>query len=259
MEMVKLTHAEMRVLDDALDMGGGYVLNFSDRTMAEFFDDEFGITIHQEKYAFNGTSKAKHVRAFVATEDEFTVARVLRSLWTYRESIERYQDVERSALIKDRFFTVLAKIEQGGAVPQTDAIYRFKQDETLEELIAALQRDIGANRPVAALDRLHTYCMKKFGHLLDTRNVTWDRAEPLHSRVGKYAKVLSQERQLRDVTSQIIKNAIGVFDKFNHVRNNQSLAHDNDLLDADEARFIYDSITAFLRFVKSIEENRFGP
>src|SRR3954471_2201483 len=99
MEIIKLTHAEMRVLDDALDMGGGYVLNFSDRTMAEFFDDEFGITIHQEKYAFNGTSKAKHVRAFVATEDEFTVARVLRSLWTYRESIERYQDVERSALI----------------------------------------------------------------------------------------------------------------------------------------------------------------
>src|SRR3954469_14620989 len=44
--MVKLTHAEMRVVDDTFDMGGGYVLDFSDRTMAEFFDDEFGITIY---------------------------------------------------------------------------------------------------------------------------------------------------------------------------------------------------------------------
>ncbi len=82
---------------------------------------------------------------------------------------------------------------------------------------------------MAALDRLHTYCMKKFGHLLDVRGIQWERAEPLHARVGKYVKALAQDRELREVTAQIIKNAIGVFDKFNHVRNNQSLAHDNEL------------------------------
>ena len=78
--------------------------------------------------------------------------------------------------------------------------------------MASIERDIRANRPAAALDRLHTYCMKKFGHF---------------------------------------------FDKFNHVRNNQSLAHDNELLDPAEAWFIYDSITAILRFVKTIEANKF--
>jgi hypothetical protein len=256
--MVKLTHAEMRVLDDALDMGSGYVLDFSDRTMSEFFDDEFGITIYQERYGFNGSSKAKHIRAFVAVEDEFTVARVLRSLWTYRESLDRYRDSERGPAIKDRFFALVTKIEGCGAVPQTDAIDRFKRDETLDELITALQRDIGANRPVAALDRLHTYCMKKFAHLLDERGVPCERSEPLHSRVGKYVKALSQERELRDITGQIVKNAIGVFDKFNYVRNNDSLAHDNELIDPAEARFIYDAITAFLRFVKAIEAEKFG-
>jgi Abortive infection C-terminus len=255
---MKLTHAEMRLLDEALDMGSGYVLDFSDRKMAEFFDDEFGITIYQERYAFNGSSKAKHVRAFVATEDEFTVARVLRSLWAYRDRLDKYQNMERAIAIKERFFALITKIEGCGAVPQTDAIDRFNRDETLDELVAAIQRDIGANRPVAALDRLHTYCMKKFGHLLDARSLAWDRSEPLQSRVGKYARALAQERQLRDVTSQIIKSAIGIFDKFNHVRNNQSLAHDNDLLDPAEARFIYDSITAFLRFVKTVEANHFG-
>lgn len=56
---MKLTHAEMRLVDDALDMGSGYVLDFSDRTTAEFFDDEFGITIYQDRYAFNGSSKPK--------------------------------------------------------------------------------------------------------------------------------------------------------------------------------------------------------
>lgn len=70
-------------------------------------------------------------------------------------------------------------------------------------------------------------------------------------------KALSKELELRDVTAQIIKNAIGVFEKFNHVRNNRSLAHDNELLDPAEARFIYDSITAILRFIKSAEANKF--
>jgi hypothetical protein len=250
--MVQLKHSEKRILEEALDMGSGYVLNFSDRTFAEFFDDH-GITIYQEKYGFNGSSKAKHMRAFIEVEDAFTVCRVLRHLWEHRESIPLYQKTDATGQ-KTRFFALVNQLESGDVIiPRTDAIDRFARDETLDELVASIERDIGANRPAAALDRLHTYCMKKFGHLLDVRGVAWDRAEPLHSRVGKYVKALGQERELRDVTAQIIKNATGVFDKFNHVRNNQSLAYDNELLDQAEARFVYDSITAILRFIKSIE------
>jgi Abortive infection C-terminus len=237
-------------------MSSGYVLNFSDRTFAEFFDDH-GITIYQEKYDFNGSSKAKHMRAFIQVEDAFTAGRVLREMWEHRESIPQYQKVDSDGRLKARFFALLSRIEIGSEAPRTDAIERFTRDQTLDELVASIERDIGANRPAAALDRLHTYCMKKFAHLLDARRVQWDRNEPLHSRVGKYVKALAQERDLRDVTAQIIKNAIGVFDKFNHVRNNQSLAHDNELLDSAEARFIYDSVTSFLRFVKSVETNKF--
>lgn len=35
--MVSLKHSDMRILDDAFDMHGGYVLDFSNRTMSEFF------------------------------------------------------------------------------------------------------------------------------------------------------------------------------------------------------------------------------
>lgn len=90
----------MRIIDDAFDMHGGYVLDFSDRTMANFFDDEFGITIYQEKYGFNGTSKAKHLRAFIAVENEHTVSQVLRRMWEYRESLPHYHAAENAALFK---------------------------------------------------------------------------------------------------------------------------------------------------------------
>ena len=38
--MVQLKHSQRRVIEDVLDMGGGYVLNFSDRAFAEFFEDQ---------------------------------------------------------------------------------------------------------------------------------------------------------------------------------------------------------------------------
>jgi len=66
----------------------------------------------------------------------------------------------------------------------------------LEELIGSIERDITADRPAAALDRLHTYCAKKFGHLLDKRSVEWSRDEPLQSRVGKYVKAVHAEKPL---------------------------------------------------------------
>ena len=255
---MKMKQSDFRIIEDALSFERGYVLNFSDRTFAEFFDEEFGVTIYQDKYDFNGQSKGKHLRAFIEVEDEATVCHVLRRLWEHRDTLKIGLVANTPPEVKERYFSMIARIESGAGTPSTDAIDRFKKDETLEELVASIERDIRANKPVAALDRLHTYCMKKFGHLLDERGIAWGREEPLHGRVGKYVKALSQDRDLRDVTLQIAKNAIGVFDKFNHVRNNQSLAHDNVLLDQAEARFIYDSITAILRFVKTIEANRFG-
>ncbi len=71
-------------------------------------------------------------------------------------------------------------------------------------------------------------------------------------------KALEQERDVREITRRIIKSSVSVFDQFNDVRNNRSFAHDNDLIDQAEARFIFDAISAFLRFLKSVESSRFG-
>lgn len=125
-------------------------------------------------------------------------------------------------------------------------------------MIAAIERDIRANKPAAALDRLHTYCMKKFSHLLDKRGAPCDRNDPLHNRVGKYVKALESECQLQEISKRIVKSSISIFEQFNDVRNNQSFAHDNHLIDKAEARFIFDAITAILRFVKTIEAEKFG-
>ncbi|WP_185982598.1 abortive infection family protein [Aureimonas mangrovi] len=95
--------------------------------------------------------------------------------------------------------------------------------------------------------------MKKFGHLLDQRGIDWTRDEPLHSRVGKYRRALDEEMPTHEMARQIVRNSIALFDRFNDVRNNWTLAHDNALLRQAEARFVFDSVVAVLRFVKAVE------
>jgi hypothetical protein len=253
--MVDLKHSDMRIVETAFQSDPGYVLNFSDRTFREFFEDELRVDIDDARYRTHGTSKMNRLRSFIKSENPTKVAAALRALWSYRESLDHPRPVPEGT--QHRLFSLITRVESGEDLPRTDAIDRFNDDETLEELVAAIERDVHADRPGAALDRLHTYCAKKFGHLLDQRGISWTREEPLHSRVGKYVRALQSERELRDMTLQIMKNAIGVFDKFNHVRNNQTLAHDNQLPDKAEARFLFDSITTLLRFVRSMDTVRF--
>ena len=153
---------------------------------------------------------------------------------------------------------VLASIAASSPPSPVDALDKFKADETLEELIAAIRRDINADKHATSLDRLHTYCMKKFTHLLDKRGISCDRDEPLHSRVGKYVKAMEQNYPLHEISKRIMKTSISVFDQFNDVRNNVSLAHDNPLIQKAEARFIFDAVSNMLRFIKTVEEANFG-
>jgi hypothetical protein len=83
--MANLRPRDMTILDNALSMHQGHVLNFSDRTFAEFFDAELGVDIDHSRYHKFGSSKARRLRCFVQIEKEPLVAKALRALWEHRE------------------------------------------------------------------------------------------------------------------------------------------------------------------------------
>lgn len=56
------------------------------------------------------------------------------------------------------------------------------------------------------------------------------------------------------MTEKILKSSIGILEKFNHVRNNQSLAHANDLLNYNESLLIFKTVSSTIEFIESIEE-----
>ncbi|PXB97536.1 abortive infection family protein, partial [Pseudomonas aeruginosa] len=59
--MADLSGSDRRKLEKLLGMGGGYVLNFSDRTFGDFFD-EHRVEIDAERYRARGMSKANRMR-----------------------------------------------------------------------------------------------------------------------------------------------------------------------------------------------------
>lgn len=256
-----IPRVERDKLETALQMGEGYVLDFSDRTFNDFFYETLGIDPETEGRLFNGrgSSKAKRLRSFIERAPASHAAKLLRELWDYRASIRTRPMSPAEQDLQANYFTVVGRFEGASHEIDSSAFETFEPSETLEELVASIRRDLDAKRPHAALDRLHTYCMKRFASLVKKHGGGESGVDdPLHSRVGRYVRFLGAERNLTQMSERIIKSSISVFEAMNDIRNNKSLAHDNpQLIDPDEARFIFDSVTAILRYIKSVDGRSF--
>jgi hypothetical protein len=106
---------------------------------------------------------------------------------------------------------------------------------------------------------MHTYCMKRFASLVRKHGGgECGENDALHARAGRYVKLLTAQRNLTEMSERIIKSSISVFESFNTIRNNKSLAHDNpNVIQPDEARFIFDSVAALLRYIKAVDDRSF--
>ena len=257
--MALLSRPDRLCVEELLGLGGGYVMDLSNRELSDLVREELGVNIDHADYATRGSSKANRLRSLIESGEPGDVARLLRALWDHREHRGwTPNDVveARPSTVRARFMTVVERLERQAGSSDTGALSRFDEGATLGELIDAINRDVAAGAHAAALDRLHTYSSKRFAHLLRDSGLDCPREEPLHSRVGKYVKHLNATRTLRPISAQILKNSIGVLQAFNDVRNNASFAHDNEIADPDEARLIVDSVLSVLRFIERVSATK---
>ncbi len=252
--MSSLDIADMRFLESALEMGGGYCLDFSDRTYADFFFQTLNIDIDAEEYRLEGGSKGKRMRFFLRTQPDHIVARLLHALQEYRSEMHERTGRSDNEAFAARFAAIITRLSASPMPLATDPIERFSPDVTLDELAAAIQRDVNAGSAETALDRLHTYCMKKFAYLIRVGDPGMKPAATLHARLGQYLGTRRKAaKEHHPVSFKIMTAAVEAFELYNSVRNDRSLAHDNTLIERAEARFIFDGIMNVLRFLKATE------
>jgi hypothetical protein len=249
--MSNLTNMEKREFERLLDMGSGYVLNFSNRTFDEFILDSTARSIYDPRYDYGSGSKANRLRAFWNAEGNPVVAKLMGDMLDYA--------VEIGSIVKDNPLVeecrrIIIRMTQDGPVTELNALTAISDERDFETVAKAIRETIEKNQPEAGLDRLHTFVIKDVRSLCTQRGVTVTRDKALHSLFGEYVKRLRDADHIEsEMTSRILKSSISTLEAFNDVRNNQSLAHDNPILNYDEALLIFNHVASSIRFLRSLE------
>ncbi len=237
-------------------MSSGYVLNFSNRTFQGFIHHSISRNIYDEKYSIGGDSKANRLRTLIKVEPNHVVGKVLADLVEVANSNppSPYADpgvLEPCSRLADR-------LRQGA--PVLEEVLPDAQETTFDALTRSVQQAIEHNQPEAGLDRLDTYFVTFMRKVCQNNSITTTRDEPAHSVLGKYVEMLKTTGRIEsDMTGRILTYAQSTMDAFNRVRNEQSLAHPNPILNYNEALLIFNHVVVVVNFIQSVERKASTP
>ena len=250
---------EKRDIEAALGMGSGYVLDFSNRTFADFIASSIGIDIYSGPYSDSGSSKANHLRCFLEKAPDHRAGRLLADLFTHARQLaadNAYSPPTEAELKRlDRCQAIAARLRSAQPVENLDALRpNADDDKDFAVLAKVIRAGIEQHEPGPVLDRLHTFCMKYFRIICQARDIRFEKTDNLGNLVGKYVKYLEREKIIEaKITVQIMRSSISTFGDFNYIRNNKSLAHDNETLNDQEALLLFNNIANTIRFVEFLE------
>ena len=256
--MADLSKLEQIKFERLFHMETGFVLDFSNKTFEDFFLETAKIDIYHQKYSKSGTSKAKRLRTFWTAESNFLVGKVLLKLLEYWKDSNRLKDLTQNE--KDDYdlcFEVAKRLSEGSNIENQDVIIPLEGDNSYELLIKNIHDSFNNNEPEAALDRLHTYLVKYIRGLCEKHGIVVQMNMPLHSIFGMYIKGLQNDNYIEtEMTLRILKSSISLFESFNDIRNNRSLAHDNEIINKRESILIINNVTSIIKFINSVEDER---
>lgn len=89
--MAKISFIEKQKLEGILNMGDGYVLDFSNRTFQEFVKDCLNIDVYS---LYPGLSKAKILREILNKEEDKFAGKLINELLRYKKDINSISDAE---------------------------------------------------------------------------------------------------------------------------------------------------------------------
>lgn len=255
--MSDLSSIEKVKLEKMFEMEGGYVLDFSNITFKEFIIENTNIDISDGKYDYASGSKANRLKAFWAKEANYIVGKLISALleyWKTKKVINHIEISQAEQALFDDFYTIAERLKQDSIVENIDAIQPYSNDKEFSVLAKSIRESIQNNEPEVALDRLHTYVVKYTRKLCDKHGISYDREKALHSLFGEYVKYLRKNRFIEsEMTERILKSSISILESFNDVRNNQSLAHDNPILNYHESVLIFNNVSSAIKFIEAIE------
>ena len=249
--MSDLSFTEKMRLERLFAMGNGYVLNFSNKTFAEFIYGSKGANVYDAKYSGGGDSKANRLRTFWDVEPNHVVGKLLDDILQAWDEVRGYSGESE---LPEEYLHIVQRLKGSTSILDLASIIPNPEDKSFEVLARSVRESIEKNEPEAGLDRLHTYLVKYFRFLCRRHGIEANREKPLHSLVGEYIKKLKSKGLIESVmTERILKSSISTLEAFNKVRNEHSFAHDNEVLNYNESLLIFSHVTSSIRFIETLE------
>lgn len=252
--MSSFKYADRLKFERLFGMGGGYVLWFSNRTFRDFFISTIDLDIYDGSWGEQPLSKANLLRSFWENASDVQVATVNRELLSIWYSMVENKS-ESDLLLYQECVNINSVLFGNQSVRNIGALSQFDIDWTIEAIIKDIKHNIETNNPELTLDRLHNYLVKYGRKLCIKHGIDYQDNDTLNSIFGLYNKWLHDNELLESkMSNKIIGSVVKLFEDYNYVRNNQSAAHPNPLLNKIESLFIVDTICSIVEFINKIED-----
>jgi len=136
--MSDLTTSEKRKLERLFGMGSGYVLDFSNRTFAEFVEESVRRNIYDNHYEYGSGSKANRLRGFWSVEGNHFVGKLIGDLIEYGKDIDAFKD---DRLLPEECLKIVARLKQASPVADIDALNAMADERDFEVVAAHVRVD----------------------------------------------------------------------------------------------------------------------
>jgi hypothetical protein len=255
--MAELSRIQQIKLEKLFQMQDGYVLQFSNKTFADFIFEYLQIDIYSEYYADLGESKANRLRTFWKKESINRVGTLNKKLiekWKENKNQQYAKISDEEELLYNECIEIANKLLESNIVEGIEVIKEISDDRDFSLLATSIKESIAKNEPEVALDRLHTYLIKFIRKLCENHLIDFKKEESLNAIYGKYINFINSKGMIESpMAEKILKYSINIIEAFNDIRNNRSLAHDNPILNYSESILIFNNIINAIRFIENIE------
>lgn len=143
--MSRLTTKDKMYLEKLFQMGGGYVLDFSDRTMGEFFRDNLKINIYDDKYNYASGSKANFMRGFWFEAPDDLVGRSILALVDYIQSkimLDEFKEEDFKPALIEECRKIAMGLLGGNAANSNPAVSEAQVEAFLKQDFADINSSI---------------------------------------------------------------------------------------------------------------------
>jgi hypothetical protein len=129
--MSNLSNMEKRKFERLLGMSSGYVLDFSNRSFAEFVVDSTGLNIYDSRYVYESGSKANRLRAFWQKEENGVVGKLMNDMLDYGE-------FDPKGALQEECRRIVARLLQDSPVPEGQTDPQHKEQSSQQRCSQAL-------------------------------------------------------------------------------------------------------------------------